>query len=87
MQLLSIYVLVHNSFEYFNLQDAIGESCSIGVSVVLRPRLLVDIPCLAGSCGRPPLVSRMGRVYRPMDKHPLWCILIRWFVPDLDIPL
>ena len=23
------------------------------VSMVLRPRLLVDIPCLAGSCGRP----------------------------------
>ena len=53
MQLLIMYVLVHNSFEYFNLYDAIGESCSIGVSVVLRPRLLVDIPCLAGSCGRP----------------------------------
>ena len=53
MQLLSMYVLVHNSFEYFNLQDAIGESCSIGVSVVLRSRLLVDILCLAGSCGRP----------------------------------
>ena len=53
MQLLIMYVLVHNSFEYSNLLDAIGEKCSIGVSEVLRSRLLVDIPCLAGSCGRP----------------------------------
>ena len=44
MQLLSMYVLVHNSFEYFNLLYAIGEIYSIGVSVVLTPRLLVDIP-------------------------------------------
>ena len=53
MQLLSMYVLVHNSFEYFNLYDAIGDSCSICVSEVHTPRLLVDIPSLAGSCGRP----------------------------------
>ena len=45
MQLLYMYVQVHNSFEYINLYEAIGENCSIGVSVVLRPRLLVDIPC------------------------------------------
>ena len=30
------------------------------------------VPC------SPAPVSRTSMVYRPMDKHPLWCILITW---------
>ena len=99
MQLLSMYVLVQNSFEYFKsigpyrleLQYRCkrGAQTQITCVYLLFSRIVwqaAQVTAMLVHCSPPP-VSRTGRVYQPMDKHPLWCNLITRFVLDIDIPL